>query len=310
MKEIGRLFVLALPLAATIAVMTPRIGDPADSVGHRNPIVPDTCSPTALPDAGGNAALLPGHRIVSFYGNPRSPRMGILGRLPPDRLIEHLRTQASAYALADSSTPVIPALHLVTVVAQKAPGAQGLYRARMPASLVEHVNSWIDPDSMLLFLDIQPGASTMIDEVRNYLPFLERPWVHLALDPEFAMSSGQVPGTRIGSIDADDVNEVIDLLATLVESRSLPPKILVIHRFTEKMLTRRERIRLDPRVQVAIVMDGFGGPPLKASSYRGVVAAQPVQFTGFKLFYEQDAPLMNPLQVLALKPSPHVIIYQ
>lgn len=258
----------------------------------------------------GPAGLLPEHRIVSFYGNPRSARMGILGQLPRDSLLRRLREQAAAYAAADTATPVIPALHLVTVVAQKSPGAQKLYRARMPVELVEQVASWVEPDSMLLFLDIQPGASDMLTEARNYLPFLARPGVHLALDPEFAMAVGEVPGTRIGSIDADDVNEVIDLLADLVETRSLPPKILIVHRFTERMLTGAERIRPDPRVQVVITMDGFGPPALKEDSYRCIVGQRPVQFTGFKLFYRQDVPLMGPARVLTLRPAPHVIIYQ
>lgn len=256
------------------------------------------------------SGLLPAHRIVSFYGNPRSARMGILGELPPDTLLHRLRAQAAAYAAADPGTPVIPALHLVTVVAQKDAGADGLHRGRMPAALVDEVASWIDPDSMLLFLDIQPGGSSMVAEARNYIAFLERPWVHLALDPEFAVARGIVPGSRIGGIDAEDVNAVIDLLAGLVERLGLPPKILIVHRFTERMLTGAARIRLNPRVQVVITMDGFGGPELKEDAYRCVIAAQPVEYTGFKLFYRQDAPLMSPTRVLALRPAPHVIIYQ
>ena len=255
-------------------------------------------------------ALLPKHRIVTYYGNPRSAGMGILGELPPREVIVRLRSQAEEYARADPSTPVLPALHLVTVVAQTAPGRHGLYRTRMPDSLVEEVASWAEPDSLLLFLDIQPGRSPVVDEVRAYQDFLKRPRVHLALDPEFAMSAGQVPGREIGSLDADDVNRVIELLAEVVESHGLPPKILVIHRFTERMLVGRERIRLDPRVQVVIDMDGFGAPPLKRDSYRAFVASQPVEFTGFKLFYRQDVPLMSPRDVLALRPVPYFIVYQ
>ena len=124
------------------------------------------------------------------------------------------------------------------------------------------------------------------------------------------MAPGQVPGREIGSIDADDVNRVIDILAELVETHDLPPKILVVHRFTERMLVGRERIRHDPRVQVVINMDGFGAPMLKRQSYRAFVASQPVEFTGFKLFYQQDVPLMSARDVLALKPVPLFIVYQ
>jgi hypothetical protein len=232
------------------------------------------------------AGLLPGHRIVSFYGNPRSARMGILGALPPDSMLKRLRAQAAEYARADPSTPVLA------------------------APLVEEVAGWGARDSLLLFLDIQPGRSPVVNEVRAYLDFLERPNVHLALDPEFAMAPGQVPGRVIGSLDAADANLVIELLANLVETRGLPPKILIVHRFTERMLTGHDRIRLDPRVQVVITMDGFGAPFLKRDSYRCFVASQPVEFTGFKLFYRQDVPLMSAADVLALRPAPLVVVYQ
>jgi hypothetical protein len=115
---------------------------------------------------------------------------------------------------------------------------------------------------------------------------------------------------QTGTLDAADVNAVIELLADLVETQALPPKILIVHRFTQQMLTNHERIRLDPRVQVVINMDGFGSPRLKRDSYRSFVATQPVQFTGFKLFYQLDTPLMSPSDVLALEPVPIVVIYQ
>jgi hypothetical protein len=265
---------------------------------------------SAAPTHPGAKGLLPDHRIVTYYGNPRSAGMGILGALPPQEMLARLRAQAAEYERADPTVPVVPALHLVTVVAQPAPGHHGLYRTRMPDSLVEQVASWTEPDSMLLFLDIQPGRSPVVNEVQAYAKFLERPRVHLALDPEFAMGPDQVPGREIGSLDAEDVNRVIDLLAQLVEANDLPPKILVIHRFTERMLIGRERIRLDPRVQVVIDMDGFGAPRLKRDSYRAFVASQPVEFTGFKLFYRQDEPLMAAADVLALRPVPHFIVYQ
>jgi hypothetical protein len=225
-------------------------------------------------------------------------------------MLARLRAQAEEYERADPKTPVLRALHLVTVVAQKDPGPHGLYRARMPDSLVEQVASWAEPDSLLLFLDIQPGRSSMLREVQAYEAFLKRPRVHLALDPEFTMAPGQVPGREIGSLDAHEVNRVIELLAELVEEDGLPPKILVIHRFTERMLVGRERIRLDPRVQVVISMDGFGAPSLKRDSYRAFVASQPVEFTGFKLFYHQDVPLMSAGDVLKLQPVPYFVVYQ
>ncbi len=256
------------------------------------------------------AALLPAHRIVAYYGNPSSARMGILGALPLDSMQHHLDGQVRAWALADSTLPVLPALHLVTIVAQSIPGASAKYRLRAPDTLIERISDWAEQHDELLFLDVQVGRSTVAEEVGSLTKYLSRPWVHLALDPEFAMDSTTVPGCVIGSLDAREVNVAIDTLIRVMQRYDLPPRILVVHRFTEKMLTGSDSIRLDPRVQVVIDMDGFGPPGLKRGAYRAVVGGRPVQYTGFKLFYQQDRPLMTPAEVLALKPPPLFILYQ
>jgi hypothetical protein len=256
------------------------------------------------------SGLLPEHRIVAFYGTPASSRMGVLGALPPEEMLARLREQAETYTRADPHTPVLRALDLVTVIAGRDPGPDGLYRQRTPFHVVEQVRSWTEADSLLLFLDIQSGWSPVVSEVLHYLEFLREPRVHLALDPEWAMRPELVPAEEVGSLDAVEVNQVIDILADLVREEGLPPKILVVHRFTEGMLRGYERIRLDPAVQVVINMDGFGSPQLKTYSYREFVAEQPVQFTGVKLFYELDRPLMDPESVLSLEPPPLVVMYQ
>jgi hypothetical protein len=199
---------------------------------------------------------------------------------------------------------------MVTVVAQPKPGKDGLYRVRMPLELVEEMYARAEHDSLLLFLDIQPGRSTVEAEIRPYLEILRKPTVHLAIDPEFRMHDGQIPGQVIGSIDADEVNRAVEILSEIVDEFDLPPKILVMHRFTQGMLSGRERIHLDRRVQIVINMDGFGAPSLKRASYRSFVARQPVQFTGFKLFYQQDRPLMSALDVVDLQPAPSYVVYQ
>jgi hypothetical protein len=261
--------------------------------------------PPALP-----GAILPSRRIVSYYGNPLSSAMGILGEMPPEKLFPRLRDQAEAYKAADRERSVTPALELVAVVAQRDPGPDGLYRLRMDTELIERVASWADEHGFLLILDVQNGRGNVEDEVRWLLPFLSRPNVHLALDPEFAMPRNQVPGQRIGTIDATTINGVQQILADLVESEGLPPKMLLVHRFTEAMVTNYQKISTDPRVQVVIVMDGFGGTAIKTQQYGALIAEQPVQYTGFKLFYRQDQPLMTPEQVLLLEPPPDLVIYQ
>jgi hypothetical protein len=259
-------------------------------------------------------SILPARRIVAFYGNPLSRRMGVLAEKPVDSMLARLDREVARWEKADSTMPVQPALHLIAVVAQGTPGKDGKYRQRADTGLIEKVYGWAQSRHALLFLDVQLGRSTLAEELPRLVPFLRRPDVHLGLDPEFAMGPHGIPGHRIGTLDAKDVNEAIDLLASLVTQDSLPPKVLVVHRFTKDMLTNYDKIRLDPRVQVVINMDGWGPPWMKRESYRRYVAKYPVEYTGFKLFFHNDTkagdPLMTPRQVLALFPRPVYIQYQ
>ena len=254
--------------------------------------------------------LLPSNRVVTYYGNPLSARMGILGELPPDLMLRRLDEQAREWAKADPKTKVRPGLELVATVASDYPQADGTYRARMDRKLIEKVCSWARGKGWLIILDIQVGRSHVKEEVERLRPFLERPDVHLALDPEFQMRKGLKPGQRIGSSDAEDVNIASGMLAEMVEKKKLPPKLLLVHRFTNDMLRRYKRIRLDPRVQIAVIMDGFGSPQFKLRAYRATVAREPVEYTGVKLFYKNDKPLMTPKEVLSWSPTPMVIVYQ
>ncbi|MGH7446756.1 MAG: hypothetical protein ACRELT_04305, partial [Longimicrobiales bacterium] len=259
-------------------------------------------------------AILPNKRIVAYYGNPLSKRMGALGEFEKDEMLRRFDAQLEEWRRADPETPVQPALHLIAVVAQGDAGVSGKYRTIMRDTLVEQVYGWAQEQDAILFLDIQVGHS----DIRELLPrldhFLERPDVHLGIDPEFMMKGGHVPGTKIGTIDASDINYATEHLATLVREHGLPPKVLVIHRFTRGMVTNSQDIRLRPEVQIVMHMDGWGAPWLKRDSYKDYIVREPVQYAGFKLFYHNDTkagdPLMRPADVLRLSPRPLYIQYQ
>ena len=259
-------------------------------------------------------SILPTHRIVAFYGNPLSKKMGVLGELPPDQMLAKFDKEIAAWAKADPTHPVQPALHLIAVVAQGTPGRDGKYRLRMTDSLINMIYGWAQKKHALLFLDVQVGQSTVQEELPRLVPFLRRPDVMLGIDPEFSMKFGDPPGRKIGTMSAADVNYAINLLSDVVKQNNLPPKVLIVHRFTRPMLTNAKAIKLDPRVQVVINMDGWGQPWLKYDSYRAYVQAEPVQFTGFKLFYHNDTkkndPVLTPPEVLMLYPKPLYIQYQ
>lgn len=280
---------------------------PAAAPVARRPFWPDSVrGPAPLP-----GAILPAKRVIAFYGNPRSTRMGILGQIPPEQMFEQLEREARAWEAADPGVPVQRALELIATVAQEDPGRDGMYRARMSDSLIERVYQWAHSRGWILVLDVQVGRSTVAREIEPYRKFLERPDVHLALDPEFAVKPHQVPGKVIGTLDADDINYAVRTLAEIVETHRLPPKMLVIHRFQRRMVTRSEAIALDPRVQVVMHMDGFGTPAQKRASHEAYIRNEPVQWVGFKLFYKNDRPLMSPADVLRMiSPIPLFISYQ
>jgi hypothetical protein len=273
---------------------------------------------TAYPNPG---AILPFKRIIAYYGNLYSKRMGVLGEYPPDEMIRMLKVELKKWQAADTTIPVVPALHYIAVTAQGSAGKDGKYRARMPFKQIDSVLHMAARINALVFLDVQVGFSDVQTEIPLLEKYLIMPNVHLGIDAEFAMKPGMRVGKNVGTYDAADVNWCSDYLTKLVKAHNLPPKVFIVHRWTQKMITNYKLIRPRPDVQIVMDMDGWGPQQLKMDTYKNYEWAQPVQFTGFKLFYKNDVKtlakvkfaattMMTPKQVLALKPSPIYIQYQ
>jgi len=263
----------------------------------------------------GDGALLPFNRIVAYYGNLYSKKMGALGEYPEDEMLARLQAEVQKWEIADPATPVIPALHYIAVVAQAGAGEDGKYRARMPDKEIEKVLAMAKKINAIVFLDIQVGLSNVQAEIPFFEKYLKMPNVHLGIDPEFSMKTGVKPGKVIGTYDATDINFVIDYLAKVVKENELTPKILVVHRFTQKMVTNYQNIKHVPEVQFVMDMDGWGGKAKKIGTYNHFIYPEPVQFTGFKLFYKNDikevgTTLFSPEELLKLNPRPIYIQYQ
>jgi hypothetical protein len=260
-------------------------------------------------------AILPFKRIVAFYGNLYSTRMGILGELPEKEMLEKLQGEVKKWQEADSTLEVVPALHYIAITAQGSPGKGNKYRLRMPFKEIDKVLAMAEKINALVFIDIQVGLSTLQEELPQFETYLKMPNVHFGIDPEFSMKGGQAPGKVVGSFDAADVNYTTEYLAKLVKENNLPPKIMVVHRFTQKMVTNYQQIKKRPEVQIVMDMDGWGHQARKINTYRQFIYKEPVQFTGFKLFYKNDlreanSHVMTPGEVLNLKPQPVYIQYQ
>ncbi len=267
---------------------------------------------TVYPNVG---AILPFQRVVAYYGNFYSKQMGVLGEYPADEMLALLASTTAMWTAADPSTPAVPAIHYIAVVAQGSAGKEGKYILRMPDDQIDHALELARQIHGIVFLDVQVGQSTLQHELPRLENYLKMPQVHLAIDPEFSMKYGDRPGTVIGTFDADDIQYAVEYLASLVRANHLPPKILVVHRFTQNMITNYKNIQPLPEVQIVIDMDGFGSKEKKYGTYNYVVAPEPVQFTGIKLFYKNDARppstgLFTPEEVLKLTPAPIYIQYQ
>lgn len=265
--------------------------------------------------APANGSILPFKRVVVYYGNLYSKRMGALGEYAPKEMWSKLNAEVKNWEKADPSTPVQAGIHYIAVVAQGDSGKDGKYRFRMPDKQIDSALTIAKMHDAIVFLDIQVALSTIQDELPQLEKYLKLPHVHLGIDPEFSMKTGHKPGTKIGTYDAEDINYVTKYLADLTKENSLPAKILVIHRFTKGMVTNYKNIKLRPEVQIVMHMDGWGEPELKKGTYRHWIREQPVQFTGFKIFYKNDlkkAPnrLMTPEELLKLSPQPIYIQYQ
>ena len=267
---------------------------------------------TVYPNA---RAILPFKRIVAYYGNFYSKGMGVLGEYPTDQVLAMLASTTAKWAAADPTTPVVPAIQYIAVVAQEKAGKEEKYILRMPDDQIDHALAMANQIQGLVFLDVQVGLSTLQTELPLLEKYLKMPQVHLAIDPEFSMKYGNPPGTVIGTFDAADINYAAEYLAGLVRDNHLPPKILVIHRFTQAMVTNYKKIQPLPEVQIVMDMDGFGSKELKTGTYTRVIYPEPVQFTGIKLFYKNDLKppstgLFTPSEVLNLTPAPIYIQYQ
>jgi hypothetical protein len=264
------------------------------------------------PNAG---ALLPFKRIVAYYGNFYSRGMGVLGEYPEEQVLSMLASTTERWTAADPSTPALPAIQYIAVVAQAGAGREGKYILRMPDDQIDRALSMANKLHGVLFLDVQVGLSTLERELPLLEKYLSMPHVHLAIDPEFSMKYGNPPGTVIGTFDAADINYAAGYLASLVRANRLPPKILVVHRFTQNMVTNYKKITPLPEVQIVMDMDGFGSKELKTGTYTRITYPEPVQFTGIKLFYKNDSKppstgLFTPSEVLKFTPAPVYIQYQ
>jgi hypothetical protein len=254
----------------------------------------------------GGTRIFPKHRVVAFYGAPGTAGLGILG-IGPQRAAAKLLKQASAYDRGDR--PVLPAFEIIVTVASSHPGEDGRYRIRQSLRAIRPYLDAIRAVRGLLILDFQPGQADFMTEIRVYEELLREPDVGVALDPEWHVGAGQVPGEVLGTVDARTVNEVAAYLSGLVDQYHLPQKLLVVHHFEDSMIQGKRQIHVPSQVAVTLDVDGVGDPVAKSVRYQQFSTLERFRY-GIKLYYEHDTDLMRPIDVLNLYPPPDLIVYQ
>mgnify|MGYP001262322297 CR=1 FL=1 len=254
---------------------------------------------------------------MATFGAPlsNSSRLGDLGVGTPTQAADRrVSNVVPAYDLGDK--PVMPALELIATIAHDVPSSNGLYSSRYSEEAIDQYHSAARQAGAILILDIQPGHAEWMDEVRALRKYLEMPDVSLALDPEWSVPKDKIPGKGIGTITAQDINEVSQYVQDIVDEKNLPQKVLIVHQFKDYQLKDRSQVVDRPGVAIAFNVAGIGTPGQKTATYASITSPErgKVFPYGFKLFYEEDVEYgqrgMTPQEVMSLDPAPDVIVYE
>ncbi|MGW8380460.1 hypothetical protein [Streptomyces sp. ODS28] len=260
----------------------------------------------------GGRALFPHYRLVGYCGLPGAEALGKLGTGDLEERAKEVEKKAREYA---GKREPMPVFELLSTVTNSAPGPDGKYRSRTADDTVRRFHELARKHDGMLLLNIQPGRATMLDEVKALHDWLVHPDVGVALDPEWDMGPGEVPGNTYGSTSGSELNEVSRYLSKVVEENDLPEKPFVFHQVAVSVVPDQDKLRPTPGVAMIKSADGIGTPGMKRGTWRHLVKDLPKGVhTGFKLFYDEDTEggsrLMDPDEVLKLKPEPEYVMYE
>jgi hypothetical protein len=303
--------------AQTPALTAARQGG-ADAGQTRSETPPPPPAAALVPAASelprGGRKLFPDYRLVGFCGTPGAPELGELqGNLP--NKARKLEAQAAKYG---DDRKLLPVFELIAVVVQSGAGKDGKYRRRVDDSIVDEYLRLARASKGILLLNIQPGQSDFVTEVKSFESYLHEPDVGIALDPEWAMRGKQTPGKYYGNTDGQTINDVAAYLSDIIEKNHLPEKALVFHQVNRQVFSVKEEADLKPFPGVAVIksVDGLGPMHSKIETYNYLVKTMTTGVhAGFKLFFDEDtriqgSQIMSPKQVLALTPRPEYVMYE
>ncbi|SNU00968.1 hypothetical protein SAMN06298212_10585 [Ruaniaceae bacterium KH17] len=261
----------------------------------------------------GTQLAAPDVLYVALYGHPSGGALGVLGEQNVPDTIKRAEQHAKPYRdLVD--VPVVPALEIIATVASAGAGSDGNYSAESDISVLTPLIDAAGEAGMYVVIDLQPGRTDFLTQAKEYEELLLRPYVGLALDPEWRLKKDQVHLTQIGQVRTSEVNEVVTWLADLTRENALPQKILILHSFQNRMITDIQDLDTS-RSELAIVMhvDGQGAQGAKQNTWNALHNYAPnIDLWGWKNFYDEDTPkMLTPKQTIAnVTPQPIFISYQ
>jgi hypothetical protein len=254
----------------------------------------------------GGTKIFPAYRVVAYYGTAGNAALGVLGEGSPETMLPRLRRAARGFA-GDRKVQV--AYELIATVAQAKPGSDGDYSQMIPEADIQRYVDQARRNKVLVILDLQPGRSDFLPQAKRLEKFLVQPHVGLALDPEWRMPAGKVPGRTIGRVGAAEVDRVSAYVAGLVDAHALPEKLFVLHQFRSSMLPDVHKIRKRPGLAMVQHLDGFGTRSEKDATWKRL--RRPQQFhMGYKLFYDEDVNRYGAADVLKFRPVPELVSFQ
>jgi hypothetical protein len=307
--------VVAVSLAAVLAGCgAEKAAAPSREVPDASPSAPVSPPASARPvDKApaqqlplGGTKIFPAYRVVAYYGTAGNAALGVLGESSPDRMLPKLRSAARGFA---GGRRVQVAYELIATVAQASPGKDGDYSQMIDEAAIQRYVDQARKNKVLVILDLQPGRGEFLPQAVRLKKFLIQPHVGLALDPEWRMPAGKVPGRTIGRVSPAEVNRVSAYVAGLVAEHTLPEKLFVLHQFRASMLPDVHKIAKRPGLAMVQHVDGFGTRSEKDATWKRL--RRPQQFhMGYKLFYDEDVKRYQAKDVLKFKPVPELISFQ
>jgi hypothetical protein len=297
---------------AVFVALATLAGCSADDPGRGAAVAPRPSAPPSAPPAKpaelpqGGTTIFPAYRVVAYYGTAGTGTLGVLGEAGPDQMLPRLRRAARPFA-GDRKIQV--AYELIASVAQAGPGRDGDYSQMIDLVKIQQYVDQARKNKVLVILDLQPGRGDFLTQARQLERFLVQPHVGIALDPEWRMPRGKVPGRTIGAVGAGEVNRVSAYVSGLVDRHRLPQKLFVLHQFRASMLPDIQNVQKRSGLAMVQHVDGFGTRSEKTATWNRL--RRPQQFhLGYKLFYDEDVKRYAPADVLKFRPVPDLISYQ